>query len=312
MGKPNYRVLVAFDSQRAVFSARVPELEHLSGDGPTRKDAIARLEEEIDAQLANMLSQGSTPPHAVDEEEFSGDVQAKVSRGLHRDLAYLARSEGVELDQIISELLSAALSLRQGGRSNGRSARNPNQQVSEPVHADDIGNRVDGNRGGSHADGNRSDGGRRFGRGGGYSPQILDDRANFIEYVRNQEAGQAGRGGGGGGGGRSGGGGGGGGHQGGHPGTHQGTQNNNDNRRRRRGGGGGGGPQQGGREGGRMHGQGGRGPGGGGAPGAHQGRGPHGASSTQSASQGASPAPAPTHAPAHAAGPAVSRPESGE
>ena len=277
MGKPNYRVTVSYDRERSVYTARTPELEHLTGEGPTRADCIARLEEEIDAQLANMLSHGTTPPQALDDVQYSGEVTAKVSRALHRELSHLARSEGVELDQLVSELLSAALTTKQHAR--GTSAR-PQRPPAEM--ADDIGNRV--------VDGNRADGGggggnhrRGFPRGGA-NPQIMDDRANFIEYVRGLEHGNAGgapRHGGGQGGHRGGGGGGGG--SGGGGGGH------GDANRRRRGGGGGGG------------GGGGRGPGG---PGGHnrdqhrQHGGGHGQRPQQPHAQGAPTGAAPAaHAP---------------
>src|SRR5262245_7145633 len=72
MSKPNYRVILTYDPDRKVFLGRAPELEHCSGEGATRAEATARVEEEIDAQLANMLSHGTTPPRSVDEEVFSG------------------------------------------------------------------------------------------------------------------------------------------------------------------------------------------------------------------------------------------------
>src|SRR5437868_15204134 len=105
MSNPNYRATATFDPDRKVVLARAPELEHCAGEGASRSEAVAKLEEEIDAQLANMLSHGSTPPRAVDEETFSGELTAKVSKLLHRDLAYQARSEGIELDQLVGELL---------------------------------------------------------------------------------------------------------------------------------------------------------------------------------------------------------------
>ena len=117
MSKPNYRATVTFDAERKLFIARAPELEHCSGEGATRAEALAKLEEEIDAQLANMLSHGSTPPRAVDEETFSGEISAKVSKLLHRDLSYQARSEGVELDQLVGELLAAAMESRKQHRA---------------------------------------------------------------------------------------------------------------------------------------------------------------------------------------------------
>jgi len=170
MSKPNYRVTLSFDGERKLFVARAPELEHCFAEGATRAEAIAKLEEEIDAQLANMLSHGSAPPRSVDEETFSGEISARISKTLHRDLAYMARSEGLELDQVVSEILAAGVEQRRGARGGVRRGAE------------------DGNR----ASGNHYDGG---GRGRGFNgnartnPQMLDDRATFIEYVRGLEHG---------------------------------------------------------------------------------------------------------------------------
>jgi predicted RNase H-like HicB family nuclease len=183
MSKPNYRATLTFDSDRKVFIARAPELEHCSGEGATRAEALTKLEEEIDAQLANMLSHGSTPPRAVDEETFTGEISAKVSKLLHRDLAYQARSEGVELDHLVGELLAAAMESRKqhrGVRSGNSRPREDHQQN------DNVGNRFEGGGGGRQ---------RGFG-GRGNNAHLLDDRANFIEYVRGLEQGGGQQGGG--------------------------------------------------------------------------------------------------------------------
>lgn len=158
MSKPNYRVVLSFDSGRKVFIARAPELDPCSAEGPTRKEAIDHLEEEIDAQLANMLAHGSTPPRSVDEDEFTGEVTLKISKSLHKELAYTARHEGIDTQQLVSELVAAALADR---RPKGR---NPQAQQGERN-----GNRGYGNRGNNMA--------------------LLDDRANFIEYVRGLDSG---------------------------------------------------------------------------------------------------------------------------
>jgi predicted RNase H-like HicB family nuclease len=185
MSKPNYRATVIFDSDRKVFMARAPELEHCSGEGATRAEALGKLEEEIDAQLANMLSHGSTPPRAVDEETFSGEIAAKVSKQLHRDLMYQARSEGIEIDQLVSELLAAAME----SRKQHRSVRSGNSRPREDQQPhDNVGNRFDG--GGARP--------QRGFAGRGNNAHLLDDRANFIEYVRGLEQGGGQRHGGGG------------------------------------------------------------------------------------------------------------------
>jgi predicted RNase H-like HicB family nuclease len=167
MSKPNYRVTLSFDPDRKVFLARAPELEHCSAEGATRAEAIAALEQEIDAQLANMLSHGTAPPRSVDEEEHTGEFQVKVSKLLHRELAYQARSEGLELSHVAGELLSAALEARKQHRGGPRSGN--------VRHDDNAGNRHDGNR-------RPGFGGNR----GGHNP-AMDDRATFIEYVRGLE-----------------------------------------------------------------------------------------------------------------------------
>jgi predicted RNase H-like HicB family nuclease len=175
MSKPNYRVNVTFDGERKLFLARAPELEHCTAEGTTRAEAIAKLEEEIDAQLANMLSHGMKPPRSVDEETFSGEVSAKISKGLHREIAYQASADCVDVEHLVAELLAAAMESRKqtrGPRGGNRSA--------QPVDHDNIGNRAhDGNRGQ-----------RGFGRGANNA--LLDDRATFIEYVRGLEQGQQG------------------------------------------------------------------------------------------------------------------------
>lgn len=167
MSLPNYRVLVSFDHERKVFLARTPELDHCSAEGSTRAEAIARLEEEIQAQVHNMLGNGHQPPAPVDEETFSGEVSVKLSRQLHRDLVWQARSEGIDLDQLVSEMLASNLEQR---RSGGRPQRANRGQHSEHEHS--------GNT--------RRPGGGGYG-GGRYNANLLEDRANFIEYVRNLE-----------------------------------------------------------------------------------------------------------------------------
>lgn len=181
MSIPNYRVVLSFDGERKVFTARAPELDHCAGEGATRGEAVSRLEQEIEAQLKNMSERGNRPPVAIDEHSFTGELATKVSRTLHRDLAWQARQEGIELNQLISELLAAGLDgRRHGGRRPARQGgeAHGNQASDRPHDRENAGNQRDSyDRGGG--------GGSREGRGyGSRYHGILDDRANFIEYVR--------------------------------------------------------------------------------------------------------------------------------
>jgi predicted RNase H-like HicB family nuclease len=118
MSSPNYRVHVSFDGERKVFVARVPELPACLGEGATRSEALINMERELEALVANFADRGARPPVAADDEAVSGELQLQVSRSLHRELLFAARAEGVELGQLVSELVAAGLEHRQ--RRSGR------------------------------------------------------------------------------------------------------------------------------------------------------------------------------------------------
>ena len=178
----NYRVLVTYDPARSLYVARAPELEHCSAEGATRAEAVARVDEEIDAQLRNIHEQGGRVPPAVDEEgsAFSGELSAKVSRALHRDLVWQAKAEGVELPQLVSEMLAAALETRrQRGRRPAAGAPQGEPRPDRP-------------------EADARPGPRPFrpnerGQGGRYHA-IMEDRATFLEYVRGLDSNGAPRG----------------------------------------------------------------------------------------------------------------------
>lgn len=158
-----YRVIVAAapvdeeaEDAEPSFVARVPEIAGCQVTGPTRAEALERLEEELSAQLENMREQDVEPPRPIDELDLDGEIKLKVSQQLHRDLLFSARDAGVELEHFLAELLARFVS---GGPRPGR--------------------------GGGRRD-NRGQGGR--GRRGGPQGQryhnIMENRADFIEYVR--------------------------------------------------------------------------------------------------------------------------------
>lgn len=187
MSRPNYRVLLSYHSERKIFTARVPELPPCIGEGATRSEALANMERELEALLANLGEKGARIPAAIDELEASGELSAKVSRSLHRDLAFQAQLEGVELGQLVAELLASALEQRQ---RTGRPQRRLPQHAQEG-HGDEPPRRSErhpqhhGNeRGDREHDGrfrNERNTAARF-------HGLLEDRASFMEYVRGLEA----------------------------------------------------------------------------------------------------------------------------
>jgi len=165
----NYRFVISYSPEREVYLARSPELEQSEVEAPTRAEAVAKLEEEMEAQLENIKGQQLEPPPPVTErEELNGELTIKVSPQLHQELAFLAQYENVELPVLLTELLTRAVSHRwTGGRGRGRGKRDQR----------DKGHRR-----------NREGQGQRY-------HDIMENRADFIVYVRRQESGGQGRGG---------------------------------------------------------------------------------------------------------------------
>jgi predicted RNase H-like HicB family nuclease len=174
----DYRIIVTRLTERDAFLARAPELENCAAEGTTRAEALANLEHELAAQLENMSHSGVTPPRPVDLEEFDGQLQLSVSPDLHRDLFFRARELRTEFEAYLKELVARGAERDMPGRQDGARQRSNDSQ-----------------RGGR----------RREGQGGGRYHDIMENRADFIEYVRGLDRGGGNGGSGGGRGGRRGG-----------------------------------------------------------------------------------------------------------
>lgn len=189
MSRPNYRVLLSYDSERKVYSARVPELPPCTGEGATRSEALLNMERELDALLSNLGEHGGRIPAAIDELPASGELTVKVSRSLARDLAFHARIEGVELDQLASEILAAGLQHRERtGRPQrrGQPSGGPGDEPSRRSERS-IGNER-GERGEHEGRGDYEGRWRGERNSAARFHGLLEDRASFMEYVRGLEA----------------------------------------------------------------------------------------------------------------------------
>jgi len=130
----------------------------------------------------------------IEDEEFSlgnpsqesdEELSLKLSRSLMRKIKSQAQEEGVSVNEYLTELLSEGVVLRAWeivekktqlrggavpGMNQGGMNRMPQQQ----------------GRGGGNQHGNHRKGGHR-GMSHGRYQAIMDDKASFLEYVRNQE-----------------------------------------------------------------------------------------------------------------------------
>jgi len=186
MSEHRYRVLIQFDPDKEAFVAKAPELQACQAEGETTEAALNALNEEIDAQVANIKEAGGRAPVPVDEEEMSGEITLSISQTLHRELHWLALLEEVEDDQMASEIFQDGLKHRL--RSKPRRRRQPGPPQRDVAD----GEQPDPDRQPRDDDRGRGRRGRGPGRGRGQGQryhQIMEDKASFLEYVRGLEQG---------------------------------------------------------------------------------------------------------------------------
>lgn len=122
-----------------------------------------------------------------------------LSQSLHRKLLESAKQEGVPVDDLVRELLAEGIVIRaweiMERKFQMQSRQHPQQQGRGDFHGKGhFGKRPGG--GGGQGGGGRGfrgphdKGGRRGGGGGGGRPQFnIDDKAEWLEYLRRQEKG---------------------------------------------------------------------------------------------------------------------------
>jgi hypothetical protein len=198
-----YRVQIKFDSEAEDFVAVVAELG-LEVHGPTREDVLSGIEEQIEDRIAQIAAEGGALPEASDlVTAAGGELSFELSGPVYRELAYHASLDGISVEEMAKELVAHAVGQLAGrhvpnkssrGR-RGRNDQNDDEDRGNRRDSDDRGNRRDGGRGDDRDQGGGRRGGGRRGRGRreGYQPE-LDDKANFLDYLRKLEKGGGGGG----------------------------------------------------------------------------------------------------------------------
>ena len=187
-----FRVQIKFDGETQKFRAVVAELG-LSVTGSSRGDALDAVEAAIEDHVAALAAEGASLPEPSDllSRGAAPKLEIQLASPLFRDLAYQASLDGISPEELAKALLAHAIGSLEGRTGAGRKPR------PEDHRGGDRGprNNTRDERGNQRDDrGNQRDdrGGQRRGREQ-YRPE-LDDKANFLEYLRNLEKG-GGRGG---------------------------------------------------------------------------------------------------------------------
>lgn len=164
-----YRILVTFETNSESFRARVPELE-IDVEADTRAEALTKAESEIEGRIDSAAQNAEPLPEPADADVSGETLELVVAPLVLRDLAYFAQREGMSKEELAGQLLARAIGMLitpMERRPDRRGDEQPDEQ---------------------------REGGRGRGRGRGkkqregYRPD-LDDKSNWLAYLRDQEKG---------------------------------------------------------------------------------------------------------------------------
>jgi predicted HicB family RNase H-like nuclease len=101
-----YSYTVAWSDEDNAFVARVTEFPSLAAHGRTREKALREVTEVVDAVLADLKSSLEDVPAPLGKRQFSGKLNVRMPRDLHRRLAAESAAQGVSLNNWINAKLS--------------------------------------------------------------------------------------------------------------------------------------------------------------------------------------------------------------
>jgi predicted RNase H-like HicB family nuclease len=106
-----YPASVHWSDEDGGFIAIAPDLPGCSAFGKTQDEALAELQDAIDAWMQAARAAGNpipAPSRLPDDDQYSGKLLLRIPRSLHAKLATAAKQEGTSLNQYLLHLLSTA------------------------------------------------------------------------------------------------------------------------------------------------------------------------------------------------------------
>jgi antitoxin HicB len=103
-----YRIVVEWSDEDARFLARVPALPGCIAHGKTEGIAAHEARKAAEAMLAVLKEDGDEPPPSDTAADYSGQTRLRLPRSLHAQLSRDASAEGVSLNSLLVNRLSAA------------------------------------------------------------------------------------------------------------------------------------------------------------------------------------------------------------
>lgn len=172
-----YLFQVYYDKQNRHYHVSVAEFPELRVTASQKDQAVQTMENRLNQHLQSLKKRGESVPEPISAKRFPEKLELSVSQSLFRKLDILSRQEKIPLDQLVVEVLTAGVERRQEHRK---------PQQPRPQQNDNRGNTH--NHGNSNRHNNHNNHNRR-GANQGRFHDTMNNRENFIDYVRNLEKG---------------------------------------------------------------------------------------------------------------------------
>lgn len=100
-----YSYSVAWSDEDNAFISRVAEFPSLAAHGSSQENALHEIRNVVELVLEDLAENGETIPEPLGRRPYSGKLNVRMSRELHRRLALESTAQGVSLNNWINSKL---------------------------------------------------------------------------------------------------------------------------------------------------------------------------------------------------------------
>ncbi|HKV37153.1 MAG TPA: toxin-antitoxin system HicB family antitoxin [Pyrinomonadaceae bacterium] len=104
----DYIYSVVWSEEDEAFIGRVLEFPSLAAHGSTQAKALNEIRSVVQHAFEDLRDGGEEVPEPLNNRRYSGKLNVRLPKYLHRQLTIEAAEEGVSLNQLISTRLAAA------------------------------------------------------------------------------------------------------------------------------------------------------------------------------------------------------------
>jgi predicted HicB family RNase H-like nuclease len=101
-----YSYTVAWSEEDEAFIGKVAEFPSLAAHGRTQENALREVRTVVEAVLEDLVESGEAIPEPLGKRAYSGRLNVRMSKDLHRRLALESATQGVSLNNWITAKLA--------------------------------------------------------------------------------------------------------------------------------------------------------------------------------------------------------------